>query len=59
MNYIPETIRKSVGALKDEAVSLFKTIAPKQTMYGKGKKLSKPKTQNIKKSFQMENKKRY
>ena len=53
MNYIPETIRKSVGALKDEAVSLFKTIAPKQTMYGKGKKLSKPKTQNIKKSFQM------
>ena len=59
MNYIPETIRKSVGALKDEAVSLFEIITPKQTMYGKGKKLSKPKTQNIKKSFQMENKKRY
>ena len=44
MNYIPETIRKSVGALKDEVVSLFETITPKQTMYGKGKKLSKPKT---------------
>ena len=51
MNYIPETIRKSVGALKDEAVSLFKTITPKPTMYGKGKKLSKPKTQNIKNRF--------
>ena len=42
-NYIPEPIRKSVGGFKDEIVSLFKTNTPKQTVYGRGKKLSKPK----------------
>ena len=41
-NYIPEPIRKSVGGFKDEIVSLFKTNTPKQTVYGRGKKLSKP-----------------
>ena len=44
--YIPEPIRKSVGSFKDKTVSLFKTNTPKQTMYGRGKKLSKPKTQS-------------
>ena len=48
INYIPEPIRKSLGGFKDKIVSLFKTNTPKQTMYGRGKKLSKPKTQNIK-----------
>ena len=46
INYIPELIRKSVGGFKDKTLSLFKTNAPKQPMYGKGKKQSKPKTQN-------------
>ena len=42
-NYIPEPIRKSVGGFKDNMVSLFKTNTPKQTVYGRRKKLSKPK----------------
>ena len=45
MNYIPESIRKIAGGFKDKVVSLFKTNTPKQTLYGRGKKLSKPKTQ--------------
>ena len=49
INYIPELVRKSVGGFKDKIISLFKTNTPKQTVYGRGKKLSKPKTQNIKK----------
>ena len=40
-NYIPEPIRKSVGGFKDKIVSLFKTNTPKQTVYGRKKKLSK------------------
>ena len=40
-NYIPEPIRKSVGGFKDKIVSLFKTNTPKQTVYGREKKLSK------------------
>ena len=32
-------------------MSIFKTNTPKQIVYGKGKKLSKPRKQNIKKSF--------
>ena len=43
INYIPEPIRKSVGRFKDEIVSLFKTNTPKETVCGRGKKLSKPK----------------
>ena len=39
-------IRKSVGGFKDKIVSLFKTNTPKQTVYGRGNKLSNPKTQN-------------
>ena len=34
-----------VGDFKDKVVSLFKTNTPKQTEYGRGKKLIKPKTQ--------------
>ena len=43
INYIPKPIRKSAGGFKDKIVSLFKTSTPKQTVYGRGKKLSKPK----------------
>ena len=49
-----------MGGFKDTIVSLFKTSTPKQTVYGRrkkktvyrrGKKLSKPKKQNIKSPF--------
>ena len=36
-----EPVRKSVGSFKDEIVSVFKTSTPKQTVYGRGKKLCK------------------
>ena len=42
INYIPDPIRKSVGDFKDKIVSLFKTNTPEQTVYGRGKKVSKP-----------------
>ena len=48
INYILKPIRKSVGGFKDKIVSLFKTNTPKQTVYGKGKKLSKPKNKTLK-----------
>ena len=51
INCIPEPIRKSVGGLKNKIVSLFKTNKPKQTVYGRGRKLSRPKTQNIGNTF--------
>ena len=41
--YIPELIRKSESDFKDK-VSLFKTNTPKETVYGRREKLSKPKT---------------
>ena len=41
INYIPEPIRKRVGGFKDKFISLFNTITPNQTVYGRGKKLSK------------------
>ena len=34
-----------LGLFKDKCVSLFNTNTPKQTVYGRGKKLSKPKIQ--------------
>ena len=46
IHYIPEPFRKCVGGFKDKTVSLFKINTPKKTGYGRGKKLSKPKTQN-------------
>ena len=51
INYIHKPIRKSVCGFKDKIVSLFKKNTPKQIVYGRGKKLSKPKKQNIKKPF--------
>ena len=51
ISYIPELIRKKVGGLEDKIVSLFKTNTPKQTVCGRGKKLSKPKTQSIRNHF--------
>ena len=43
INYIPEPIRKSVGGFKDKIVCLFKTNTPKQSVSGRGKKLSNQK----------------
>ena len=51
INYIPEPIRKSAVGFKDKIVSLLKTNSLKQTVHGRGEKLSKPRKQNIKKSF--------
>ena len=51
INYISVPIRKSVGDFKDKIVNLFKTKTPKQTVWGRGKKLRKPRKQNIKKPF--------
>ena len=45
-SYIPEPIRKIVGGFKDKVAGLFKTNTPKQIVYGRGKKLRKPQTQN-------------
>ena len=73
INCIPKTIRKSVGglkykivsALKDEilnaleqkTISLFDINTPKETGYGRGQKLSKPRKQIIKKPLISEEKK--
>ena len=35
------------SSFKDKIVSLFKLNTPKQTVHGRGKILTKPKTQNI------------
>ena len=51
INYIPKPIRKNVGGFKDKIISLFKTGTPKGTVYGRGKKISKPRKQNMKKLF--------
>ena len=48
-NYIPDPTRKSVGGFKDKSLSIFKTKTSKQAMSRRGKKLSKPETQNKKK----------
>ena len=58
INYIPKPIRKSVSVLKDKFVSIFKTNTPKQTVYGRGQKLSKPSKQIIKKSYKKEENKK-
>ena len=44
-------MRKCVCGFKDKIVSLLKTNSPKQTVYGKWKKLSKAKLQNIRNPF--------
>ena len=48
-NYIAVSITRSAGSFKDKIVSLFKTNAPKKTLYGRGKKLSKPRIKNTRK----------
>ena len=58
INYIPKPIRKSAGGFKDKIVSLFKTSTPKQTVYGRGKKLCKPKTPKIRNPFVSKKKKK-
>ena len=40
-----------MGGFKDKIVSIFNRNTPKQPVHGIGKKLSKPKKQNIKKHF--------
>ena len=42
----------------DNILSVIKTITPKQTLYGRGQKLSKPRKQNIKKPFMSEDNKK-
>ena len=44
INYNLEAMKNVFGGFKDKVVSLFDTKTPKQTEYGRGKKLSKPKT---------------
>ena len=51
INYIPEPITKIVGRFKDEIVSFFSTNTSQQTVYARGKKLSKLKTQSIRNPF--------
>ena len=48
INYIPEPTTESAVSFKNEVISLFKTNTTKQTVYGRGKKISKPKIQNQK-----------
>ena len=45
INYISESKTKMLVAIKIKLLSLFNTTPFKQTGYGRGKKLSKPKTQ--------------
>ena len=59
INYIPEPIRKSIDGFKDKVISFCLTNTPKQTVHGRGKKLSKSKTQNkVKNPFILKKKKR-
>ena len=51
-------MRKSVGEFKDKNVSFTKTNSPKKAVYRGGKKLSKPKTQNIRNLFILKKKKK-
>ena len=41
--YLPEPVGKSVCGFKDKVIGLFMTNTLKQTVYGRGKKLIKPK----------------
>ena len=45
INYFPELITKIVGYFKDKVISLFNTNTSTQTVYGRQKRLRKPKTQ--------------
>ena len=41
-------MRKGAGGFKDKIVNFLKANTPKQTVYGRGKKLSNPKNEAIK-----------
>ena len=58
ISYIPESIRKSVGCFNGKIFSLFETNTHEQTVHGRGKKWSKPKTQNIRNPFMFKKKKK-
>ena len=45
INYIPETIRKSVGDFRDKVVGLFKAYTPKKNHVWERKETKQPKTQ--------------
>ena len=45
IRYTPDLITETVGGFKDKVIKLFKTNAPKQTLYGRRQKLSEPKAQ--------------
>ena len=45
-NYIPQPLRKILGGFKYKIIILFKTNIPNETVYRRGEKLRKPKTQN-------------
>ena len=45
INYIHGPITKTVGGFRDNIVSRLNKNTPQQIVYGRGKKLSKPKTQ--------------
>ena len=47
INYIPGPLRKTAGGFKDKTVRFFNTNTLKQTVYGREKKVSKPKTKTI------------
>ena len=51
---IPKPARKSASVLKDIFISIFKTNTAKQTVYGRGQKLHKPRKQIVKKPFTSE-----
>ena len=51
-------MRKGAGEFKDKNVNFNKTNSPKKAVYGRGKKLSKPKTQNIRNYFILKKKKK-
>ena len=63
INYIPDLIQKTVGDVKDQIMSLFKTKdyrkpEPVKIMYSAKRKLGKPKTQNIRNPFILKKKKK-
>ena len=51
IDYIPKHITKRGRGFKDKIVCRFVINTPKQTLYGREKKLSKPKSQNIRNCF--------
>ena len=59
VNWLYSWAYKKNGSLfKDEMVSRFKTNIPKQTVYGRRKKLSKSKEQSIRNPFIIKKKKK-